>query len=527
MMHCMTMHMPLGASRWVIVVNLALAFHAISAAQVTGDFNGDGFADLAVGVPLEDVNGHADAGAVAIIYGSAQRLSADAALDDQVWHQDKTGVPEAADNGDLFGRALAAGNFNLDGFDDLAIGAPGEEVGSDNSAGTVTVLYGSAAGLTADDAQLWHQDVSGISDGAEPGDGFGSSLAAGDFNNDGAADLAIGVPSETLGTNVEAGGVAVLYGTLAGLAATGDQFFTQNTEGVANSAESFDRFGEVLAAGDFNGDGRDELAIGVPDEEVNDRSEAGCVHILYGSGPGLTVGGSQFWTQVSEGIADNIEDDDGFGAALAAGDFDHDGIEDLAIGVPEEDVGSIVDAGGVHVLYGRDGGLRASASQLWHQNVSGVPDGLETSDRFGQSLAAGDFDIDGFADLAIGVSSEGIGNTSQAGAVIVLYGSAARLAATGAQMWHQDIEAILDKCEAEDHFGATLCTGDFDDDGRTDLAVGVPNENVPVAEAGAVHVIYGSGDGLRAGPDQFWHQDSPGINDQAEPDDEFGSGNRD
>ena len=150
-------------------------------------------------------------------------------------------------------KAAVRADFNGDGTADLAIGAPGE-----NSSGVVHVLYGAASGLTAAGSQLWSQDSPGIAGVAEPGDSFGSSLAGGDFNGDGRADLAIGASGE----NSFAGVVHVLYGSVSGLTAAGSQLWSQDSPGVAGLAESFDDFGAALAAGDFNGDGRADLAIG-------------------------------------------------------------------------------------------------------------------------------------------------------------------------------------------------------------------------------------------------------------------------
>ncbi len=87
-----------------------------------------------------------------------------------------------------------------------------------------------------------------------------------DFNGDGFADLAIGVPNEAVGTVTNAGAVNVIYGSTGGLSATAtpDQFWTQNTPNVAGVADVDDAFGKALAAGDFNGDGFADLAIGRP-----------------------------------------------------------------------------------------------------------------------------------------------------------------------------------------------------------------------------------------------------------------------
>ena len=265
-----------------------------------------------------------------------------------------------------------------------------EGVGDIPIAGAVNVLYGSAGGLTAVGSQYFTQNSPGVGSSAEDHDFFGSALAAGDFDHDGFADLAVGVPFESFGSIVEAGAVNVLYGSADGLSAAGGPLLTQDTPGVANSAGDDDRFGHALAAGDFDQDGFADLAVGVPGERVGSIDGAGAVNLLYGSADvgGLTGTGSQFFTQNTSGLGSSAELSDAFGAALAGGDFDHDGADDLVVGVPSESVGSIFDAGAINVVYGSAGGLSGAGSQFFSQETGGVGGIAESSDLFGFALAA-------------------------------------------------------------------------------------------------------------------------------------------
>jgi len=545
---------------------------AEAATPVRTDFNGDGNEDLAVGVASEEINGGDAAGAVNVIYGSSCCLVAIVTPDgsgreDQLWSQDSTNVEGASEGGDLFGAALATGDFNNDGYDDLAIGVPQEDLDSPFrlNAGAVNVIYGSSAGLSAiglldgtgDPDQLWTQDSTGVLDSAEGGDAFGESLIAGDFNNDGYDDLAIGVPQEGFASDSsQAGAVHVIYGSNSGLSAsTGvpDQLWHQDSPGVFNAVELGDRFGAALGAGDFNNDGYDDLAIGVPQEDIGTpaKADAGAVHVIYGSSAGLSataVGGTgrddQFWHQDSNNVNELAAGDDFFGISLTTGDFNGDNYADLAIGVFGEDVSSdsIEDGGAVNVIYGSSAGLSATTvggtgmdDQLWWQGTSEIQETPEALDLFGESLTAGDFNNDGYDDLAIGVRWEDLSSNtiSNAGVVNVIYGSSAGLSATVAsdatgkadQLWSQASTSIIDAPEQSDEFGAALSAGDFNGDGYEDFAISVPREDFGTPakpDAGAVHIIYGSASGLAAASNQFWNQDSAGIEDIAEGIDVFG-----
>jgi len=387
-----SMFVPIVLSALVTLFGLlGMSFDAV-AQSLYADFNGDGFDDLAVGVPDEDIGAIINAGAVNVLYGSAASgLHPLASLPDQFWHQNSSGILDIAEEGDLFGDTLAAGDFNGDGFDDLAVGVPGEGIGDPviPGAGAVNVLYGSVTSLSSTGDQFWHQNSSGIEGTAEALDSFGDALAAGDFNNDGSDDLAVGVFGEDIGIISDAGAVNVLYGSSpSGLSSTGDQLWHQDSSGILDTAEEGDLFGDTLAAGDFNGDGSDDLAVGVSREDIGIISDAGAVNVLYGSATGLSSTGDQFWHQDSSGILDTAEEGDSFGSALAVGDFDGDGSDDLAVGVPFEGIGNpiIWCAGAVSVLYGSAVSGLSSTDQFWHQDILGIEDTAEVNDFFGLAV---------------------------------------------------------------------------------------------------------------------------------------------
>ena len=318
-------------------------------ARPPADFNGDGYRDLAVS------KRDSSTGLVQVFYGSPSGFTATAS---RQWGPPSFG----ADISTGFGSALVSGDFDGDGYSDLAIGDPQWEP-VQGAGGYVVVVYGSASGLTADRAQSWSQSSPGVRGRPEPKDQFGQTLTAGDFGRGSQDDLAVGVPGEN-----GVGAAQVLYGAAAGLTPTGSQFWRLASPGIPGKARNGQMFGRGLVDGDFDG-GHDELVIGVPSSSGIGTS--GSVLMLRGSAAGLTAKGVQRWRSGRDGVKGETGDH-WFGDTLAVGRFSGSGHLDLAIGNPQADLVDTGSAGVVHVLRGTPNGPTVTGDQLWSEYILGT-----------------------------------------------------------------------------------------------------------------------------------------------------------
>lgn len=517
------------------LAGFALPNDNLGQALASGDFDGDGRDDLAI-ADYESLTGEKE-GSVHLLYGIQGPVSPNTQIRD---FDPATGASDR-EIGDGFGEALAAGDFNGDGFVDLAIGIPYEDAGLVPDVGAVLVLYGSQEGLVvagAPSPQRYRVGADGLFGTPHADDRWASALAAGDFDHDGRDDLAVGCPrcdAFTFQLPVDAGGVWILYGSATGLSTVGEDHFDQDSvdalDGapMLNSCEEGDRFGRALAAGDFDGDLADDLAVGVPEEGIGAAGAAGAVQVLYGqTGAGLRVTRNQFWNESNVATTGAPEAGDGFGLRLAAGDVTGEGIADLAIGAPREDVGALEDAGAVTLLWGQLGnGLDTPGSEIYDEsqlaNV-GFPAAFE---NFGSTLAIGDFveqNARGALDLVIGAAQEEVLDpvtlltVPLAGAFVVVPGGFG-LDPNSAQFWMQGTRSIAGGADlaAGNAFAYALAAGDFDGDGHHDLAVGAPfvdgttSPGVPTANAGAVYLIFGAlfADGFGSGDLAAWSVSAP------------------
>ena len=422
-----------------------------------GDVNGDGYADVIVGVPSYD-GGQADEGRAYVYYGSSAGLST---------------IADWMIEGDCIFASVGisvgtAGDVNGDGYADVVVGALWYD-GSQQYEGRVYVYYGSSKGLITGPAD-W------TAEGGQADAQFGwSAGTAGDVNGDGYSDVIIGSPGYSNGEAAE-GRAFVYYGSSLGLT-------TGPADWTAESDQVNAQFGiSVGTAGDVNGDGYSDVIIGAYWYD-NGETDEGRVYVYYGSSTGLTPGPADW-------VAEGDQDGSGFGVSVGtAGDVNGDGYSDVIVGAWYYD-GDQEDEGRVFVYHGSAAGLSTTADWSVESDQAGA--------RLGSSVGtAGDVNGDGYADVIVGVPYYANGQTDE-GRAYVYFGGSGGLTAGPA-----DWTAEGDRADAR--FGYSVGTaGDVNGDGYAEVIIGAPYYDDGRAAQGRAYVYYGNeGNGLSLRPRQM------------------------
>ncbi|MFE7158550.1 FG-GAP-like repeat-containing protein [Streptomyces sp. NPDC057636] len=380
-------------------------------------------------------------------------------------------------------------DFNHDGYADLAVGLPNASVSGVAKAGYVNIVWGGKGGLGAGGSTRISQATTGVPGTPESGDRFGASVTTADVDGDGHTDLVVGAPGEDVtGKGADAGTVAVVHGSATGFAGG-----TTVADGPAASAA----YGKSLVADDFTGDGEQDIVIGATDK------------VLLHTG-----------TTTTAFMGDHMG---GRAPVLAAGDFNHDGTADVAV-----------------TYYTNSQPYTQSQIRLaaWNKDEQRLLNYWNSSNGTASALAAGDFNGDGFTDLAMGNCREnadeniddpcGPEKYTKGGSIHIQYGDGTDLFWGRRQTFNQDTPDIPGTAETGDLFGGALTVADLDGDGYDDLIVGAPGEAIgSKAKAGAITALRGGKDGIVNADGKAVgvgiQQDTPGIPGAAEAGDLFGA----
>jgi len=425
--------------------------------------------------------------------------------------------------------ACAPGSdFNGDGCGDLIVADPDATVDGKARAGRVNVLYGGENGARL----VLAQGMTGVGDVAETDDEFGAVVRAVRIDNDAYTDLVVAVPSESVGSGDDAGVVHVIFGSAGGLGGgKSGIILRQGAYGVPGSPEAGDRFGASIAVNTTNLDGAGSsspaIAYGAPGEDLGSVSDAGVAGLVAFDVTTGDVALARDITQDSPGISGQAEPGDRFGAAVEVfqgpGGFGCDTTTvlgyTLVVGAPGEDLGSVQDAGLVHVARG------LAADTPLSQDTAGVDGVAESGDQFGASLALASFcehDGPSHVTLAVGAPTEDIGAMADAGAAYLFRTDDDELPLPQRWSVNQDTTSVAGTAESGDRFGATLALGGPWRDGLGEpVVVGAPGEDVgSVADAGFVQVF---GDGTTAPGDRDAGLAQPDLGDPAQTGDHFGA----
>jgi hypothetical protein len=386
--------------------------------EALGDLDGDGTPDVAVGAPGDNGQKGANEGSFYVLF-----LAPDATARSSTKYLPDKG-PVAVPDAELGIDLANLGDVDGDGVVDLAVGAPLHHEKDKPRTGTVWIVFLNPDG-TAKSTVKVDGAGSGFDGDLDKKDWFGDGVAGiGDLDGDGVPDLAVGAPGDDDGDGADKGAVWILFLRRDGLV---DRYqkISARAGGFGGGLDPYEGFGAAVGSiGDVDRDGVTDLAVGVPYDDSGGsgiRSWPGSVWILFMNTDG-TVKNQNKISKSNRVLASKLNSDDLFGwDVTGVGDFDGDGVPDIAVGAPGDDDGDNKDRGAFYIVYLATDGS-AKAVHKVSDTAGGFEGRLRSGDRFGASVAAlGDLDGDGVTEICVGAPQDDDGSGDNAGAIWNLF----------------------------------------------------------------------------------------------------------
>ena len=393
------------------------------------------------------------------------------------------------------GSSVASGDFNGDGLADLAITAPSFRIDMEQPpVGAVFVVFGTGAFPPNHQIDFFTDTADLVVYGRLFGDYLGGCVTVGDLNGDSIDDLIVAGDTSNIGGIYDAGAIYVIFGSNSFPGNHTVDLSTESADMEIHGALAYDQTGYDLEVGDVNGDTVDDLLFSILGYDYLGRPDCGATGVLFGSAAhtsgsilDLTVGQPDL-------MVIGADDHDWLGSALATGDVNGDGIDDLVLSAVFADPLGRDKAGLVVLVLGSDSFFPHEIIDLNLSTPAAWMLGGSANDRIGFALACGDLNGDTLDDIVVGAHLTSATAGAEAGRCYVVYGSNVIPPGT--------IRDFIDPVEGDinfqgahagDHLGYSLACGDFNDDGIEDLMMGAIGLDPPGGEwAGGVFTAYGS-----------------------------------